>query len=92
MANIKPHYLFAAMSRDKLSPDEVILLDHIDTFCRAIRSAEILNIGGDDRFTFIEKHVQAAYEYYSMFDMKDMASLAMLDELAAALKEKVDEE
>lgn len=89
---MKAHYLLVAAAHEQLTPDEIMLAGHVDRFVRSIRTAELLQVGGEDRFSFIQKHVEAAYEYYSMFDMKDMAGLAMLDELAAALKEKVDEE
>lgn len=93
----KPHYMLTALSREKMSPEEVVLIGHIDRFVRAIRCGELTNCLGEDRFSVIEKHVQAAYDYYSQFSLEDMALLKLIDDLsedlaAEARKEECDEE
>ena len=91
----KPPYTVAYMLRmgkeERLSPDEVPLLQRIDELTRAIRSAELLGLKVNI-FPFVEKHVQASYEYYSNFNEEDMATLFFLEELGKALAENGKED
>lgn len=93
----KPPYTVAYMLRmsvgkeERLTPDEAPLLQRIDELTRAIRSAELLGLKVDV-LSFVEKHVQASYEYYSNFNEEDMATLFFLEELGKALAENGKED
>ena len=85
---VKPPYTIAALARERLPREEVLIIGHIDKFVRAIRSAELLEILGPEPFGVIEKHVQAAYEYYSSFSGQDLALLQVIDSLSEHMGEE----
>ena len=76
---MKPPYIIAALSAEKMTPEEILLAGHVDHFVRILRTAEVLDIAQNDMLDIVGKHVKAAYEYYSSFDDQDLAMLLMFE-------------
>lgn len=81
--SIKPPYFIAAI-RNKVSPlnspDDLYLIHAVDDLMRAVRTHELAtNADMQKRNELLERHVAAAFEYYSDFDKADMAKMALVE-------------
>lgn len=87
---LKPPYLIAALTRERLTPEEMCLISEIDSFIRTIRSSELIS-PAEEKKTFIAEHIQNAYSYYSHFNKADMAALELIEAMAHAAAEKEEQ-
>lgn len=88
---LKPPYLIAALTGERLTPEEMYLIAEIDSFIRTLRSSELIS-PTEEKKTFIANHIQNAYSYYSHFSKADMAALELIESVAHVIAEKEEME
>lgn len=87
--NIKPPYSVAvAFTNRELSKTEAGLLSAIDNLMRSVRICEFIDPGftKDERNAILQKHTEAAFDYYSRFSPEDMAKMLLAEELIEQIK------
>lgn len=80
---VKPPYTVAAtVSGVVCEPDDLFVIDAVDELMRSLRIHELaVGMTQEHRNELLEKHVNAAYEYYSSFTKSDMAKMLLVEKL-----------
>lgn len=89
--NIRPPYsVVAALSGRMVSRAEAGLTIAVDKLMRSVRICEFVesDITPEERNAILQKHIEAAFEYYSTFSPEDMAKMLIADEIFDQIMEK----
>lgn len=80
---VKPPYTVAAtVSGVACEPDDLFVINAVDELMRSLRIYELaVGMTQEHRNALLEKHVNAAYEYYSSFTKSDMAKMLLVEKL-----------
>ena len=78
---IKPPYTVAATLAGVInSPDDMYIIHAVDELMRSLRMYELATgIAPEVRNALLEKHVDAAFEYYAGFTKSDMAKMLLVE-------------
>lgn len=92
---VKPPYIITANATGLCqSPGELLLAHAVDEMMQSVRLFELANpaFSEEDRNTILEKHVNAAYEYYSHFSKDDLALMLMIEKVLKQKSKEVEDD
>lgn len=89
---IKPPYMAWSLDNKPADSDaELRLMAAVDGMMLVLRGVELDGAPEEEVLGLMQKHVEAAYNYYSSFSKRDIANLDLLREmLASAIGEMED--
>ena len=77
-----PYFIAAAASGTASSLDDMILIRAVDEMMRSLRMHELATgMDQESRNELLQKHVNAAFDYYSSFSKADMARLLLFESI-----------